>query len=171
MINNVRKILNGKNIDPPPIYQPKTVFDLESYMPFQINLLLNQIRRISIDSYVKNIGISAREWRVLMTIGCLGPQMPAQIAACVKLDRATVTRGISNLIKLGLVKTTLDPLDGRRKMVYLTEKGACKCDEILPLMLERDQQLSQGLTSDEMCEFKRLINKVKNYAAQIEESL
>jgi DNA-binding MarR family transcriptional regulator len=53
----------------------------------------------------------------------------------------------------------------------LTEEGACKCDEVLPIMLERDQQLSQGLTSDERREFKRLINKVKNCAAQIEKSL
>jgi hypothetical protein len=44
MMNIVRKTLNGRNIKPPPIHEPKAVFDLESYMPFQINLLLNQIR-------------------------------------------------------------------------------------------------------------------------------
>ncbi len=149
----------GKMPDPP--------LKLYDHLPFQIGMLTNLIRQVTSDVYVRESGLSAREWRVLAMLGCKGAMMPAQVAAETGMDRATVTRAVSRLEKLGYIFSGGDAADRRRKVLYLTEKGAALCDDIRPLMEASGRELQNVLNKTELKYYYQIMKKLQIKARQM----
>ena len=151
--------VRGKMPDPP--------LDLYEHLPFQIGMLTNLIRQVTSDFYVQKSGLSAREWRVLAMLGCKGAMMPAQVATATGMDRATITRAVGKLEKLGYVFTGGDQTDRRRKVLYLTDKAVEICDEIRPIMEARGLELQQVLSKTELKYYYQIMDKLQKKASQM----
>jgi len=149
----------GKMPDPP--------LDLYQHLPFQIGRLTNLIRQVTSDVYVRQSGLSAREWRVLAMLGCRGAMMPAQVATECGMDRATITRATGKLEKLGYIFTGGDKTDKRRKVLYLTDKAVAICEKIRPLMEARGQEFEQVLTKTELKYYYQIMTKLQKKANQM----
>ncbi len=108
--------------------------DLETHLPYRLARLTNLIRQSTSDVYLKRTGMSGREWRVLGMIGLRGPLSAAETAELTGMDRATITRSVDRLAALDYVKRTSDPVDRRRIVLAVTERGRRKCNQIIPLM-------------------------------------
>tara|TARA_R110002096_G_scaffold52556_20_gene137369 strand:- start:4959 stop:5477 length:519 start_codon:yes stop_codon:yes gene_type:complete len=162
--NGVKKVTlpqdkRGKMPDPP--------LNLMEHLPFQIGMLTNMIRQVTSDVYVRESGLSSREWRVLGMLGCNGPMMPAQVAADTGMDRATITRAVSRLEKLGYVFTGSDDQDRRRKVLYLTQKGATTCEDVRPIMDAKGQAFEDVLTKQELKYYYQIMAKLQAKAKQM----
>ena len=141
-------------------------FDLEDHLPYRIGMLTNLIRQVTTDRYVRESQISGREWRVLCMIG-LHPQMSAvDVVRLTGMDKATVTRAVDRLSKQGLVVRTLDPDDGRRKVLELTANGIVECDRILPMMREGGEFFDAALTRQERENLLQLLDKLRSKAEE-----
>lgn len=80
-------------------------------------------------------------------------------------DKANTTKGISKLENTGYVRYEVDPKDKRSKKIYTTDKAK---EIIASVYLDRRDwwdNLSEGLTLDEMDQFERLMDKVAQNAA------
>jgi DNA-binding MarR family transcriptional regulator len=76
------------------------------------------------------------------------------------LDKSTAAPIIERLRGRGLLVTTRDTADARRKLLDLTPEGRRTVVRIAPFAVEVDERLLSALTADERAEFARLAGRV-----------
>jgi len=138
--------------------------DIEDHIPYRISMLTNLIRQATTDKYIKQSGISGREWRVLSMIGIKGPMPAVDVVELTGMDKATVTRAGNHLVKLGLLRRDTDEKDARRKVLSLTPKGDTECARIIPLMREGGDQFNSALNEKERTQLFKTLDKLKEEA-------
>ena len=69
-------------------------------------------------------GLDNLELKILISTSALCPTTPGVVADDLGLDRSTVSRPLTNLLKRGLVSEEPDGKDGRRKLLSPTRDGA-----------------------------------------------
>lgn len=76
------------------------------------------------------------------------------------LDKSTAAPIIERLRGRGLLVTTRDTADARRKLLDLTPEGRRTVVRMAPFAVEVDERLLSALTADERAEFARLAGLV-----------
>jgi DNA-binding MarR family transcriptional regulator len=76
------------------------------------------------------------------------------------LDKSTAAPIIERLRGRGLLVTTRDTADARRKLLDLTPEGRRTVVRMAPFAVEVDERLLSALTADERAEFARLASLV-----------
>jgi DNA-binding MarR family transcriptional regulator len=76
------------------------------------------------------------------------------------LDKSTAAPIIERLRGRGLLVTTRDTADARRKLLDLTAEGRRTVVRMAPFAVEVDERLLSALTADERAEFARLAGLV-----------
>jgi len=72
----------------------------------------------------------------------------------------TVSRGVSSLVKKGLIRTEPDSIDARRTVLYITAKGKLLYERIMPMFVERESKLLASLSEDEIQQLDGLLDKL-----------
>jgi DNA-binding MarR family transcriptional regulator len=72
------------------------------------------------------MGLSPSMTAALATIERHGPLTPSRLAEIERIQRPTATRVIARLEESGLVGRTLDPADGRSRLIALTAEGGAR---------------------------------------------
>jgi DNA-binding MarR family transcriptional regulator len=78
-----------------------------------------------------------------------GPQRAVALAEDVHSDPSTISRQVSQLVKLGLVERTADPQDGRATLLAATAEGRRVFEENRRLRNEQLAALLSGWTGDD----------------------
>ncbi len=97
-------------------------------------------------------------------LGAGGARTAQQVAMQAAMDKMTVSRAVSGLLKRGLVVRSTSPKDRREQILKLTKTGRDIHDEIAPLALEQEKVLLQGLSSSEIDQLFRLLDELENRA-------
>ena len=93
-----------------------------SELPARLRLAIARTaRRLRQES---SIGLSPSMTAALSTIERHGPLSPSRLAELERIQRPTATRVIDRLQASGLVERTLDPADGRSRLVAVTATGS-----------------------------------------------
>ena len=66
-------------------------------------------------------------------------------------------RAAATLVARGLLKQTQDPSDGRARLLRLTRKGATMHEGAIPLALQLESQLSEGLSRSEWAALRKAL--------------
>jgi DNA-binding MarR family transcriptional regulator len=74
--------------------------------------------------------------------------------------KATLAEMLSRMEKRGLVRRENDPLDKRRRFVYLTAEGEALLASAMPLGNSVDDEFLGRLSDDERAQFALLIKKM-----------
>ncbi|WLR42455.1 MarR family winged helix-turn-helix transcriptional regulator [Bacillus carboniphilus] len=86
------------------------------------------------------------------------------------IDKATVTRAIQKLESEGFVKRTVSPDDRRQNLVYLTKKARKVEKDILNVLRDVNDVMSENFTEQEkdqiICLLKKMVN---NMVTEIQE--
>lgn len=85
----------------------------------------------------------------------------SELADCVHLQQATVTRMLDRMAKVGLVERRKDPDDQRISRVYLTEQGWQLKDPVLDALCDYEEVLLANLTTDERILLRRLLLQIQ----------
>ncbi|WP_259782524.1 MarR family winged helix-turn-helix transcriptional regulator [Aestuariispira ectoiniformans] len=136
------------------------LLELETHLPYRLGRLTNLIRQVTTEVYIRQSGITGREWRVLGMIGIVGHVNAREIARLTGMDKATVTRAVNRLVTLGVVTRVSDKTDRRSKILELTNKGAALCDRIIPEMKTGGEVLAEALTPEELSLFLTCLDKL-----------
>ncbi|MBO9356287.1 MarR family transcriptional regulator [Bordetella petrii] len=124
---------------------------LIAYRVLTLSQLLNRGIEVILDTH---LGLSVRQWRVLLCIANAGPQSVQDIADFCRYDKSQVSRAVSELLDKKLVVTTSSPTDGRRILVGMTPAGKKKYQRGMPLSLARQQRLASCLSARELDTFE-----------------
>lgn len=94
-------------------------------------------------------------YRLLLSDATMSELVEAAFA-----DKASMTRTISALVKLGLVKRKPDPKDGRVTRIELTSKGREKAQIAKRVRMNIGKNLEETLSPEDRKSFCALIEKI-----------
>lgn len=92
------------------------------------------------DQKLKRVGLRITQFSILSLIATDSKKTMITIAEELLMDRTTLTRGLSILLKNGLIEQAKDN-DSRKKIMKLTDKGKRILDKAIPLWLEAEHQI------------------------------
>ena len=83
------------------------------------------------------------------------------------MDKVRVSRAVSRLMELGLVKRQQDKHDRRRFVLRLSAKGARVYQQALPLARDSERELLQAINAREQSALDKTIGKLQQRADEL----
>ena len=111
-------------------------------------------------------GLNLGEWRALGLIHALQPVTLAALAAELYLDKAQISRSVSDLIRKGLVSHSASLQDRRQTLFVPTAAGRRLHDRVLAFTSARNEMITRSLSPKEKAELLRLLDKVTEATVQ-----
>lgn len=71
----------------------------------------------------RDLGVTGPQRMVVRALGTSPGMTPGQVAQALHLDPGTITGIVDRLDRAGLVRRAVDPHDGRRSLLALTQQG------------------------------------------------
>lgn len=134
--------------------------NLTRYVPALLNFLSNKLAAGASQCYRKHFGVGVVEWRMLSMLAVESDITANRICQVIGLDKSAVSRSLQALEAAGHIGTEVDPKDGRRYTVSLTDSGKALHDRMLKVALERERRLLSGLTPDEVDTLVELLGRL-----------
>ena len=95
----------------------------QELITFRVSVLSQLLARVVESSVGQELGLSSRQWRVLVMLNRLGPATSGQVAVATRLDHSQVSRASYELVAKGLIAMDNDQADRRRQRLSVTETG------------------------------------------------
>lgn len=99
------------------------------------------------DAALAPVGITSGQFSLLMSLNRPTAPSIGSVAALLDLNRTTLTANLKPLDRRGLVQVTVDPGDGRGRLLSLTDAGRAVLQSAMPIWQrthdEVDLRLSQ----------------------------
>ncbi|NTY90349.1 MarR family winged helix-turn-helix transcriptional regulator [Pseudomonas putida] len=143
--------------------------DLARYVPALLNFLSNKLSSGASQCYRKHFEIGVVEWRMLSMLAVESGITANRICQVIGLDKSAVSRSLHALEVAGRVCTEVDPADGRRYTVSLTESGKELYNRVLKVALERERRLLSGLSESEVDTLINLLGRLNAQVANVNE--
>jgi len=127
----------------------------ESHDLLQLIGGVNRRLELAVESRLKPLGFSLEQYRVLEALDRRAGQPMGELAQAVFVDSPTLTKIIDRMIANGDVYRAPDPGDRRRVLIFTSDKGADRLEELrsglqgtLDGFAERLDRLSAGQLRD-----------------------
>jgi len=75
------------------------------------------------DDALRPLGLTNGQFSLLMSLNRSKPPNMAAVASLLAMDRTTLTAALKPLLRRGLLQVTVDPSDGRGRLMRLTANG------------------------------------------------
>ena len=127
---------------------------------FLISKIDNKIKA-GIDTRMKTHGLTYSQSQVLFQLKKHGDSMPQkQLQDIMKVSHPTMVGLVQRLEANGYVKTSIDELDRRNKIVTIAEEAENYGKDMEKARLENRKKMLRGFSDEEAEELYRLLNKV-----------
>ncbi len=125
-------------------------------LPVDTSLFFKLVRVVNLTArpFQQDVGkahqLSLNEWRAMVVVASHPGSAATDIAEATGLDKMSVSRAVSGLVKMGRVTLENDPQDQRRSHVFLTPAGKKLFAQIGARATQREAQLFSGLSAAEL---------------------
>jgi DNA-binding MarR family transcriptional regulator len=127
----------------------KTSLDLDSFLPYRLDILADAVSRALSRLYKDRYGLAVPEWRVLAHLGQYAPITAKAIAVHSRMHKTKVSRAVAELERLGFVRRTDSDADRRAEPLSLTAKGKAAYDDLAPKAADFARHLLDDLSAAE----------------------
>jgi DNA-binding MarR family transcriptional regulator len=147
------KELAGKRVSPEGAYR------LEQ----QVGYILRQASQRHAAIFADRIPeqLTTTQFSTLVRLQEVGPCSQNKLGRLTSMDGATVKGVTDRLIQRGFVDATVDPEDGRRRVLALTAAGLDVVARAIPVAMEITAQTLEPLSDEEREQFVRLLKKLR----------
>jgi DNA-binding MarR family transcriptional regulator len=132
--------------------------ELSTYLPYLINrvgvALVERFARDGLDSTRLTIGT----WRVLAATASHSGIRQVDLAKLTSIEVSTVSRLVTRLVQLGLVRRSRSAKSNREVVVELSPKGAALFAELAPIALKLQKEATKGVTRSDLATAKRVLS-------------
>lgn len=129
----------------------------ETLITFRVSVLSQLLARLVDTSVGQDLGLSSRQWRVLVVLNRLGPSTSGAVARMASLDHSQVSRASFELAAKGLVAMGDDAADRRRQVLSVTPAGLAVLRDGLGGSLERERRLRACLGEEDYAALGRAL--------------
>ncbi len=136
--------------------------ELDTFWPYHVIVLADQISRHTASVAKAEAGLNLSQWRVLAAVADRPGRTAAQVAMMTPMDKTIVSRAVSSLIEMGVIKKSAYKDDKRRSSLHVTPKGNQIYLKIAkPLNKAVDQSIFKSI------EQQRFIAELKNFNSKL----
>ena len=133
---------------------------LTEFFPYQLTQLQAKVSDNIAEIYTGKFELSRQEWRVLASLGNGELLSAKQIGEQTNLEKMPASRAITKMQTQGLLVKSTDKTDKRSSLLKLTEQGLSIYHQLIPLVLEREQELLSILSVQEKNQLTKIIDKL-----------
>lgn len=141
---------------------------LENFLPYRLSVTSHSVSTNIARVYEKRFGVSVPEWRVIAILGRFPGLSAVEVADRTLMDKVAVSRAVTKLIKNGRIDRQFADADRRRSILNLSDEGRKVHNEIAPLALKFERELIRDLSADDMATFNRILDQLRDKAAEID---
>ncbi|MFH0736068.1 MAG: MarR family transcriptional regulator [bacterium] len=109
-----------------------------------------------------NIDISTERWGILNIVKASPGITQNEIALRCLKDKTNITRLLNVLEKQGHIERRIDENDRRIYNIYITTCGQILLEQLIPLAIGVNKIATKNLTTEEIEQLHKLLNKVQN---------
>ena len=124
-------------------------FKLEDFLPFRLNVLAQEVSERLSKIYAKRFSLDIPQWRILANLASRGEMTAQEVAFATFSHKSTISRAVAELEIRKLIERTTSTKDKRAFAMGLTPKGRKMFEQLLPLVLEFEQNLMNKLAATE----------------------
>ena len=135
------------------------VLALETFLPYRLNRLAEDVSRNFSKIYRDRFGITRPEWRLLATLGQYGTMTATAVGQHSAMHKTKVSRAVAALQKRHWLTRTPDDADRRIEHLRLTSAGLAAYREMVPIALAFEARLLAALSTDRVAAL-RLITQL-----------
>ena len=139
----------------------------EKLITYRVSVLAQVLSRLVDASVRKDLGLTSRQWRVLVILNRLGTSPSGEVARMANFDHSQVSRVAFELAEMGLVTQASDPADRRKQILALTPAAIDCLRDGLPTSLEREARLRSRLSATDYAAFLRALEALEDEAQTI----
>jgi DNA-binding MarR family transcriptional regulator len=147
-----------------PLPTDKTQLCLPDFFPYQLTQLQAKISDSIAELYTGNFDLSRQEWRVLATLGSRKQLTAKQIGVQTNIEKMPASRAISRMLEQKLVVKKANDRDKRSSLLKLTSKGLKIYQQLVPMVLQREQELLSALSYEEIEHLQTIMTKLADKA-------
>ena len=138
---------------------PDTGYRLEQ----QVGYILRQASQRHASIFASRIpeALTTTQFATLVRLQEVGPCSQNQLGRLTAMDAATIKGVTDRLIQRGFVAATVNPEDGRRRMLALTPAGLDAVARAIPAGLEITAETLEPLDAAERDQFLKLLKKLR----------
>jgi DNA-binding MarR family transcriptional regulator len=115
----------------------------------RVLMLANLLRRAAALRYRRLLDLKPGEWGIVAQLGERAPRSLIDLADAMGLDKAQISRGVSSLVRQGLVTRKTNPHNSREVLIALTPRGSAADATILEAGGRANEALLSGLSPRE----------------------
>lgn len=133
-------------------------FHLEQFLPYLVHRVGSRLAEGFEDS-LDQAGLSLQEWRAAAVLYDFGPQTMGDIARRTNINASTMTRLIGQMEKQDLVKRERPVANQRTVNVRLLTEGRRRVLNLIPQVIDYEDNVSACFSEAELRTFKTLLEK------------
>ena len=145
---------------------PDAQLDLEGFLPYRLSNLAERISQALSSIYAEQFDLTIAQWRIVAWLQQESTLTAKRICQLTAMDKARVSRAVSQLLERELIERRRDPDDQRTQWLSLAPAGLALLDELIPRALDWENHLVETLSAEEYRELFRLLAKVDNGLAR-----
>ncbi len=123
--------------------------------------------RIMHDKAVKHFGLTGQQMGYLRYINEHPGTSQEELAKNMHIDKGAVAKAVRDMVDKGYIRREQNPQDKRAYCLFTGDKAVdiCRCGEAHAAEFER--RLTEGMTEEEIMEFKILLKKITDNMAKM----
>lgn len=131
-------------------------YTLDSSVSYLVNRLGVSLRDLFAEQLAEH-QLTVPGYRVLATLREQGDQRLSDLAERTAIEQSTLSRMVSSMQRNGLVSRTRPEDNARTIAINLTDQGQELVERVIPLAVDYERTITQGLSEAELEEFRRVI--------------
>jgi DNA-binding MarR family transcriptional regulator len=140
---------------------------LDEFLPYRLNVCSSLVTQALSRIYAERYRMGVPEWRVLVTLGELGPMTAKAIGLHSHMHKTKVSRAVALLERRKLVSRRVNRADLREAFLSLTTAGRDIYDELAPAALAFVRQLMETVDAADRAALDRALTKLIERSAQL----
>lgn len=139
----------------------------ERLITYRVSVLAQALSRLVDASVRDDLGLSSRQWRVLVVLNRLGSATTGDVARMAHYDHSQVSRVAYELAERGLIVQSSDASDRRKQILGLTAAGLDCLARGLPGSMRREQRLRARLSAADYATLCRTLEALEAEAGAL----
>jgi DNA-binding MarR family transcriptional regulator len=127
---------------------------------WRINYLAN-LYSLTVNRDLKSkYGLTRQEFVILFCLTHSSNVAAQDVCLATGRPKNTISRAVHTLIQKGYIKKASNPSDGRSEILNITIKGAKAYDQVIPILVDRENEMMACLNRAERKTLDRLLTKL-----------
>jgi MarR family transcriptional regulator, organic hydroperoxide resistance regulator len=135
------------------MHRTRPISDYLAYLLAQADRQIN--RRLDVEFRAE--GVPVEQWRILKLLAERNGRSMGELAQVALLNHPTLTKTIDRMVSQALVYRRADRTDGRRVLIFISERGRALNDRLNRLAHQHQTEIVQSCGDREAEELKRLL--------------